>query len=243
MILLPEPPADLLSGAALFLDFDGTLISLAETPASIVVPTGLAPLLMRLHDRLAGRLAIVSGRSIADLDSHLPGMRIATSGSHGVEVRLADGTSLPIVVPHELGSVRATVNAFAARRSGLLVEDKPAGIALHFRQAPDAAAAVESLMQNLAAAHALAIQRGSMVIELRPHGADKGDAVRAFMLDRVFREAKPIFVGDDLTDEHAFAAVAELGGAGVLVGPMRDTAACFRLPSSAAVIAWLEQAA
>lgn len=243
MTLLPEPPAHLLSGAALFLDFDGTLIELAETPASILVPPGLAPLLVRLHDRLDGRLAIVSGRAIDDLEAHLPATTIALSGSHGVEMRLADGRRLPIVVPHDLVAVRAAVRAFAADRSGLLVEDKPAGIALHFRQAPDVAAAVEGFMQDLAALHDLAIQRGAMVIELRPHGADKGDAVRGFMRDAPFRGATPIFVGDDLTDEHAFAAVADLGGAGVLVGPARDTAAHFGLPSVPAVTAWLEQAA
>lgn len=243
MTLLPEPPAELLSGAALFLDFDGTLIELAETPASILVPPGLPPLLVRLHSRLAGRLAIVSGRAVADLDAHLPAMGIAFSGSHGVEMRLADGGRLPVIVPHDLAAVRTAVRIFAAGRAGLLVEDKPAGIALHFRQAPDAAEAVEGFMQDMAVFHDLAIQRGSMVVELRPHGADKGDAVRGFMRDPPFRGARPIFVGDDLTDEHAFMAVSELGGAGVLVGPARETAARYRLPSVPAVTAWLEQAA
>lgn len=243
MISLPEPPADLLPGAALFLDFDGTLIELAETPASILVPAGLAPLLARLHDRLEGRLAIVSGRAIDDLESHLPAVSIAFSGSHGLEMRLAGGRRLPVVVPHDLAAVRAGVRAFAARQAGLLVEDKPAGIALHYRQAPDAATAVEGFMQKMATRYELAIQRGSMVVELRPHGADKGDAVRAFMRDAPFSGARPLFVGDDLTDEHAFATVAELGGAGVLVGPARSTAAHFRLPSVASVTAWLEQAA
>jgi len=243
MARLQPPPPALLDGAALFLDFDGTLVELAETPDAIRVPRALGPLLERLRRRLDGRLAIVSGRAIADLERHVPHSGIAFSGSHGLELRLADGTRLPLSAPLGLDDVRERVFAFARGRDGLLVEEKPAGIAVHFRLAPGEAVAVADFMEALADERGMAVQHGNMVAELRPEGATKGDAIRAFMTEPEFEHRRPVFVGDDLTDEHGFAAAADLGGAGVLVGAERDTAARFRLGSVAAVSAWLETAA
>jgi trehalose 6-phosphate phosphatase len=117
------------------------------------------------------------------------------------------------------------------------------GVALHYRQAPAEARPVADFMEKLAREERLVVQRGNMVVELRPPGADKGDAVRAFMREPLFRGARPVFVGDDLTDEHAFAAAAGMDGAGVLVGPARETVARYRLPSVAAVAQWLEASA
>src|SRR5688500_11317396 len=133
MTLLAPPPLDLLDGAALFLDFDGTLVELAATPDSIRLDPDLLPLLDRLRVKLEGRLAIVSGRSLVDLDCHLRLRGIACSGSHRLELRLADGMPLPLSLPRELDKVRQAVQAFAAGKAGILVEEKPAGIALHFR--------------------------------------------------------------------------------------------------------------
>ncbi|WP_324750556.1 trehalose-phosphatase [Sphingomonas sp. LY54] len=237
-----RPPLGLLDGAALFLDFDGTLVELAETPAAIRVGAHLEPLLHRLHARLEGRLAIVSGRAIADLEKHLDCAALAVSGSHGLELRLGDGTSLPLSVPPGLAEAKAATRAFAAGVPGLLVEEKPFGVALHYRQAPDAADAAEALMRDVAASTGLTLQLGKMVAELRPHGSDKGDALKAFMREPEFAGARPVFVGDDLTDEHAFAAAAELGGGGVLVGPQRETAARWQLPGVGAVAEWLSEA-
>lgn len=243
MAKLKPPPPDLLDGAALFLDFDGTLVDLAETPDSIRVSPELGPLLERLRRRLDGRLAIVSGRSLADLERHVPASGIAFSGSHGLELGLADGTRLPLSVPIGLDDVRGKVAAFANGNEGLLVEDKPAGIALHYRQAPDQAERANAFMDKLARERGWAVQHGSMVAELRPTGATKGDALRAFMTEPKFLRARPVFVGDDLTDEHGFVAAARLGGAGILVGPPRKTAARFRLDSVPAVRDWLRTAA
>jgi trehalose 6-phosphate phosphatase len=235
---LPPPPV-LPDDAALFLDFDGTLVDLAETPGAIEVPPGLGPMLDRLRRRLRGRLAIVSGRSLADLERHLPAAGIAFSGSHGLELRLADGTCLPLSAPIGLDDVRDRVRVFAAGTPGLIVEEKPAGIALHYRLAPADGPRAEAFMTALARERGFAVQRGAMVAELRPGGATKGDALKAFMTEPEFAGARPWFVGDDLTDEHGFTAAAALGGAGVLVGAMRETAARFRLESVGAVRDWL----
>jgi trehalose 6-phosphate phosphatase len=239
MVRLQPPPLDLLDGAALFLDFDGTLVDLAATPDSIRVSPELGPLLERLRRRLDGRLAIVSGRSLADLERHVPASGIAFSGSHGVELRLAGGTALPLSVPIGLDDVQDRVAAFAAGAEGLLVEEKPAGIALHYRLAPEWAGPAAAFMSALAAERGWAVQPGNMVVELRPTGATKGDALRAFMTEPKFAAARPVFVGDDLTDEHAFEAAAGLSGAGILVGPARRTAARYRLDSVQAVAEWL----
>lgn len=240
--LLP-PPLALAVGAALFLDFDGTLVELAATPDAIAVPAGLAPLLERLRQRLGGRLAIVSGRSLADLERHLPLHGIAFSGSHGLELRLADGTRLPLSVPIGLDDVRARVERFAAATPGLLVEEKPAGIALHFRLAPGAGPRADAFIAALAKERGMTVQRGAMVVELRPSGATKGDAIRAFMTEPEFAGARPLFMGDDLTDEHGFAAVTALGGAGILVGPERRSAASYRLGSVGEASLWLREVA
>ena len=239
---LAPPPADLLHGSALFLDFDGTLVELAESPGSIRVPATLGGLLRRLSRKLEGRVAIVSGRSIDDLGRHLPEAGIALSGSHGLELRLAGGDPLPVEAPQGLAEARAQLRRFAEEQAGLLVEEKPASVALHFRQAPHLAAAAEEFAARLARRTALCVQPGKMVLELRPPGADKGDALRRIMAEPVFAAARPLFVGDDLTDEHAFAAAAELGGGGILVGPPRATAARWRLDDVAATAAWLARA-
>jgi trehalose 6-phosphate phosphatase len=239
----PPPPLSRLAPAALFLDFDGTLVELADAPGAIRVPPGLKLLLDRLAGRLEGRLAIVSGRAIDDLQGHLGAAAAVLSGSHGAELRYSDGRRVPVSAPAGLAAARDEVRRFAAGSKGLLVEDKPAGVALHFRHAPERERAVGEFLEDLALRSGLALQHGKMVAELRPHGADKGAAVRRLMAEPPFAGARPVFVGDDLTDEHAFEAAAALGGEGVLVGPPRATAARWRLDDVAAVTAWLEAAA
>ena len=236
------PPLSLLDGAALFLDFDGTLVELAAAPDAIAVPAEVAPLLKRLDAKLSGRLALISGRAISDLEKHLECAGLAVSGSHGFELRLRDGSLAPRGRRLDISDARATVRAFAESAPGLLVEEKPFGIALHYRQAPEEEERSRALMTELAGEGALVLQEGKMVLELRPRGVDKGDALRAFMAEPDFAGARPLFVGDDMTDEDAFLAAAELGGAGVLVGPARPTAAQWRLEGVSAVIDWLSRA-
>lgn len=239
---LTTPPIALLEGAALFLDFDGTLVELAETPDAIMVPPGLPPLLRRLSKRLGGRIGIISGRAVADLENHLDCSDIAVSGSHGLELRLRDGSQVPLVAPVDLKEVKAAVRRFAEGQEGLLVEEKPRSVALHYRKAPGEERRVEDFMGRLARKFGLSLQPGKMVFELRPKGADKGDAIRAFMAEPEFAGARPLFMGDDLTDEHGFEAVKEMGGGGILVGPRRSTAALWRLDDVAAASAWLDAA-
>ena len=238
---LGRPPTDLLVDAALFLDFDGTLVDIAPLPDAVAVEDRLHELIARLAERLDGRVAIVSGRSIEQLDTLFGGLTLATSGSHGAELRAAGSTGHAITRPEIFDHVIDTMHAFADANPGVVVEVKSLGIALHYRGAPDAESAARALASRLANDTDLSLQEGKMVFEVRVPG-DKGQAISRFLDDAPFAGARPIFLGDDLTDEPGFAVVARAGGAGILVGPPRETAAAYRLSDVADVRAWLDAA-
>jgi len=239
---LPPPPSDLLHGASLFLDFDGTLVDIADRPDGVAVGQEVAPLLVRLEAALAGGAAIVSGRPVGEVQALVAPASLAIAGSHGLEIAAVDGSIAAPDRPATLDAALASAQAFAGDHPGTLVEDKPFGVGLHYRGAPDAGPAVTALAEELAAAHDLHVQHGKMVVELRLAGRDKGAAVEWLMREPLRRRTVPVFVGDDVTDEAGFAAAVAMGGAGVLVGPMRETAATHRVDGVAEVLAWLDAA-
>jgi trehalose 6-phosphate phosphatase len=230
-------------GLALFLDLDGTLAPIAPTPDQAILDVRIRDLLPRLVRRLGGRVAIISGRTIANIDRILGTTIMAAAGVHGLERRTASGVRMDAPVHPEIPYARAECLRLAEAQPGLLVEDKGIGIALHYRVAPEAADAVHGFGSRVAARTGLTLQEGNMVVELRTPGADKGSAVSAFMAEPPFIGARPVFVGDDLTDEDAFAAAKAGGGFGIQVGPERQTAATHRLPDVEAVFAWLQAVA
>lgn len=233
---LPEPPPPDPSRDALFLDFDGTLVPLAETPDGVTVPQDLIVRLHQLTDLFSGRLALISGRAIEVLDQFgFEGLPMA--GSHGAEWRLADGTSGAANRPAALDRAKAAFIDFAANKEGVLFEDKPLGAALHFRLAPLHGECAIELARKMA--EDLHLQHGHAMIELRVPGVHKGTAIRTLMDRAPFCGHAPCFLGDDVTDEDGFAAVQALGGQGVLVGPARESRAAFALASPEAVNAWL----
>ena len=239
--LPPPPPLSVLQGRgplALFLDFDGTLVDLAGTPDSIVVPERMAARFSALSEQLDGALALVSGRAVVDLEHHCGQLSIARAGSHGIDRRHADGRMLgapPQPIPE---SVNDRLRSFAADL-GFRLEPKPHGGALHYRDDPSLEASGLEFARALAAEHGLVVKCGKFVIELVRPGADKGGAVRAFMQEAPFAGRRPVFVGDDITDEDGMSAAEELGGFGVTVGERESTAARYRLADPAAVHAWL----
>ena len=238
---LRRPPTDLLRGAALFLDFDGTLVDIQPSPDAVGVNARLHALIATLADRLDGRVAIVSGRSIAQLDVLFGGLTLATSGSHGAELRAAGMAGDTPERPREFDPVIVAMQAFADANPGVVVEVKSFGVGLHYRGAPGAEQAAQALATRLAADTDLSLQHGKMVFEVRVPG-DKGQAIAQFLTEAPFAGARPVFLGDDLTDEPGFVAVARAGGAGILVGPPRDTAATYRLNDVDAVLDWLDAA-
>lgn len=236
--LPPPPPLGSLESPALFLDFDGTLVDIAAAPDAIVVPEGLARRLAALDTRLDGRFALVSGRALDDVERHLGAMNWCRAGSHGLDCRDARGRPLggvPRALPEP---VRSALAQFAAEK-GLAYEPKRHGGALHFRAAPEAGEPAGRFARTLADRHGLAVKRGKGVVELVEPGADKGQAVRAFMREPPFAGALPVFVGDDVTDEDGMAAAVALGGFGVIVGTRTDTVARYRIETVPEVHAWL----
>lgn len=239
---LPPPPADLLSNASLFLDFDGTIVEIAETPDAVIVSDRLRSLIDRLLEGLGGRVTIVSGRNAAEVKRLIELEKLAVAGSHGLELPVLQNGAGPVARPAALDDALREMQRFAADRPGLLVEDKPLGAALHFRLRPEADLECRDFAQALAARSALYLQTGKMMYELRVGDCDKGSALVHLMADPKLNGTRPVFIGDDDTDEPAFVAAAELGGSGILIGQPRPTAARYGLPDVPAVLAWLEAA-
>lgn len=236
---LPPPPP-LAPDWALFLDVDGSLLEFAPTPDGVRVPDELIATLGRLQQRLEGALALVSGRSLAQLDRLFAPLRLHAAGLHGLELRGAPPPSPPAA----LAGVRESAEAVARDFPGALVEDKGAALALHWRTAPEAAPALRAAAEAaLAALPGYRLQPGDHVVEVRPDGADKGAAVDRMLAQPPFRGRVPVFVGDDLTDEDGFRRVRARGGLAVLVGLRRPTHATHALADPAAVRAWLRAGA
>lgn len=238
----PAPPADLLPNASLFLDFDGTLVEIAEHPDAVSVEAELSTLMGKLTAYLDGRVAIVSGRPAHQVLALFGASAPIVVGSHGMEFHWRDGRIEHAPRPATLAPVLDAMQALSAQTPGVVVEDKPLGAALHFRQAPHAEQACVALAETLAEQHALFLQPGKMMVEVRAPGGDKGSAIRTLMAEPGFASARPLFMGDDHTDEPGFAATADLGGAGILIGPERPSAARYRLDGVDAALAWLDAA-
>lgn len=235
-----RPPALVPGDDAIFLDFDGTLVDIAPRPDAVHVPEGLAGLLMDLHAAAGGALALVSGRAMRELEAFLPQFTGPLIGSHGAESR---GLDLP---GHgedaaDLAALHARFAEFA-EANDLLAEAKPHGAAIHFRGRPEAetmarAFADEMLLQ----CPGLRLQPAKMAFELRPEGATKDAALRNVAGAAPFAGRRPVYLGDDTTDEPALIWAQAGGGLGVKVGE-GDSAARWRLESPAAVRAWLAAA-
>jgi trehalose 6-phosphate phosphatase len=210
------------AGAALFLDVDGTLIEFGPAPDDVEVDAVTLKFLQDASDSLNGALALISGRSLAQLDALFGYARFPAAGLHGLERRDARGRlhvhpteRLPQPLLDELGEI-------AERHPGVLLEDKGRAVALHYRQAASLQEMLEREVHALARRHGgndLQVQPGAYVLELKPSGITKAHAIEAFMLEPPFAGRTPLFAGDDLTDLHGFDAVERRGGVSIAVGP------------------------
>ena len=239
---LPEPCPDW----ALFLDFDGCIVDIAPTPEAVDVPNHLPSLLVALREALGGAVAIVSGRSIEQIDRFLGSAVPAVAGLHGLERRTADGGIVRPPSPgNELHAVRALLEAFAAEHPGVLVEDKTYTVALHYRLAPslrdDCRDVVNAALKD--APQGWQVIEGKSVFELRPCEHTKGTAIEAFMGEAPFLGRTPVFCGDDITDEDGFAVVNARGGVSIRVGEGAATRAGVQVDTVAELLEWLTRVA
>ena len=235
---LPRPQPDW----AVFLDFDGSIVELADSPELVHVDSALRRLLNDLQTALEGALAIVSGRPLSQIDHYLSPPLHAAAGLHGLERRAVDGTVTRLASRDaRLDDIKQKLVSFAQDRRGVFVEDKDYILALHFRQAPDRRAECQRAVAVTvgAALDGIEVLEGKMVFEIRPSGIDKGDTIAKFLNEPPFAGRRPVFCGDDATDEHGFAVVNACGGVSVHVGEGVGTAAGWRVDSVAELRRWL----
>lgn len=232
------------SGAAwaLFLDVDGTLLGFSDDPDMVRVAPDLLATLASLHDALDGALALISGRRLYDLDRLFGPPLVAAAGLHGLQRRRPDGSEDNLQPdPGTVDALHRHVTALATRLPHMRVEDKGTCMTLHYREMPAQESAVIAGARRIAGQlPGYEIQPGDHIIEIKPAGIDKGHAVNAFLDEPPFSGRRPVYLGDDLTDEHAFAAVNARHGISIRVGSREPTRAHFTLRHPAAVQAWLE---
>jgi len=239
---LPDaaPPALSTLDHALFLDLDGTLIEIADRPHAVYASPELRSLLRRLSDQMSGAMAVVTGRSLGDLHEIIGDSVDYAAGVHGFEIQRGNRVSRDQIELSQLAAAREDVRRMLQQQQlHALVEDKHASLALHYRQAPEAEAAIQSIARSIAQERGLRVLQGKMVVELIATARTKGHAVTVLMAAPPFVGRMPIAIGDDRTDEDAFQAVKRMGGYGILVGETRPSAADYLLSDPAAVARWL----
>jgi len=242
--LIAEKLSKCLDGCSILLDIDGTLLDLARTPREVWVPPGLAATLQALRDRTKGALALVSGRSLNDIDLIFAPDRFPAVGGHGAEMRLStDSEAVATHAPPMDQELKRRLAAIARLSPGILLEDKGYSLALHYRLAPHAEKAIYEAVSLIRADlpnAPIEVLPGKCVCEIKQAGFDKASGVRELVRHAPFHDRRPIFIGDDVTDESVFAIVPSLGGLAFSVGRHASgVAGHFDTPSD--VRAWLKR--
>jgi trehalose 6-phosphate phosphatase len=236
--------AQRLAECAFLLDIDGTLLDLAPTPREVWVPPGLGETLSRLRERTSGALALVSGRSLNDIDLIFAPEVFPAVGGHGAEMRVSiDSEAVAIHAPPMDKELKRRLAAIAKLSPGILLEDKGYSLALHYRLAPHAEKAIYeavALIRSEMPEAPIEVLPGKCVCEIKQYGFDKATGVRELMTHQPFRDRCPVFIGDDVTDESVFAIMPNLGGLAFSVGRrVRGVAGHFDEPRD--VRAWLKR--
>ena len=239
MMAFPNPLEP--SQIAIFLDFDGTLVEFADHPDEVRISRRTKLILEDLHRILGGAVAIITGRDIHVIDALLAPLRLPVAGVHGATRRDAHGRAHMCADDGRLAlMVEDRIRPLLAANSGLLLETKHGSAALHYRANPEMEPQCISLMQAVVdELQSAVLKRGKMVVEVRVAGGDKGTAISAFMSEPPFAARRPIFAGDDVTDEDGFQQVNALGGTSIKIGP-GETCAALRAATTDELLDWLD---
>lgn len=232
------PPRLDLAHDALFLDLDGTLVDIEAQPELVTGSPELRDLLTRLSGAMNHAVALITGRTLDDADRILHGALAYVAGVHGFEVKRNSEIAREDIALAPLARASTDLEGLAHAKT-VSIENKKASLALHYRHAPEIGPEVLRTAHEIAAKHGLRVIEGKMVVELAASSRTKGDALDLFMSAAPFQGRRPVVLGDDVTDEDAFAAAHNLGGHGVLVVAARDTAAAYHLANPRAVQGWL----
>lgn len=237
--LQPAPPLETLDRRlSLFLDLDGVLAAIEPHPDLVGPNPRRTALLKALSLRLEGRIAIVSGRTIAEIDRICEGAVMTVAGVHGLEMRTSDRGLIRqrTSIPHD--ALQRAID-FATKHPEIYLENKGVAFAMHYRRSPSHKDAVRHQAHEIASEYGLIVQSGHCVEEVRLIGPNKGDALKAIMDSAPFEGGLPVMLGDDRTDEAAFEAASAMGGFGIRVSPQGETSARYQLEDTAEVMAWL----
>jgi len=225
---------------AIFLDFDGTLVEIAEHPDLVQLSRDTRNAVAQIYSALGGALAVITGRDIADIDRFLKPLHLPVAGVHGLRRRSTDGLVYgPLVDGRAIAVLNDRLQPFVSGSSGLLLERKAGSVALHYRARPDLErGCVEAMDDAIHGVEGIHLIRGKMVIEAKADTSDKGGAIRDFLSEPPFAGRMPFFAGDDATCGDAFAVVNSRQGISVKVGPSQ-TLARYRANSTPEFLDWL----
>lgn len=234
-----------LHASCFFLDIDGTLVDFCDRPDAVHVASATKDVVLKLLGATGGAVALISGRSLADIDRLFSPLKIAASGQHGIERRDCGGRHLgngEIFFDGDRLAEKFTV--LSRQHPGLVLENKGLSLAVHYRTVPHLETMVKEMMGRILdeLEGGFELLPGKMVVEIRPIGKNKGTAIAEFMQEYPFSGRVPVFIGDDITDECAFNVVNERGGYSVKVGG-GPSAARWRLADTHAVLQWIAMVA
>jgi trehalose 6-phosphate phosphatase len=237
------PRVDFTSDALLF-DLDGTLVDIAATPDAVIVPRDLRPTLLRLLERTGGALALITGRTIESLDRTMAPLKLPAMGCHGAQFRLDPNAPVAARAAELPDSVRGLFHDVTMKQPGVEMEDKGYTIVFHYRAVPERAQNLLDLVRDRmkSVPPEIELMHGKASIEIKPRAFTKGKAVRTLMTLKPFLDRRPIYAGDDTTDEDVFAELPHMGGVGISVSH-RLKGADLCVPSPQALRDWLAQVA